>query len=65
MIQRRRLNPAPLAPSGGKAVANSTSAGDLKIAVVGLGFGAEFVPIYRDHPDICVFRVMAGSDFGG
>ncbi len=24
----------------------------LRIAVVGLGFGAEFVPIYQDHPDV-------------
>ena len=24
----------------------------LRVALVGLGFGAEFVPIYLDHPDI-------------
>ncbi len=24
----------------------------LHVAVVGLGFGAEFVPIYLDHPDV-------------
>ena len=24
----------------------------LRVALVGLGFGAEFVPIYRDHPDV-------------
>jgi predicted dehydrogenase len=24
----------------------------LRVAVVGLGFGAEFVPIYKDHPDV-------------
>lgn len=24
----------------------------LRVAVVGLGFGAEFVPIYLDHPDV-------------
>ncbi|MCE5327496.1 MAG: Gfo/Idh/MocA family oxidoreductase [Planctomycetaceae bacterium] len=24
----------------------------LRVAVVGLGFGAEFVPIYQDHPDV-------------
>ena len=23
----------------------------LKIAIVGLGFGAEFIPIYQDHPE--------------
>ena len=24
----------------------------IKVAVVGLGFGAEFVPIYLDHPNV-------------
>ena len=24
----------------------------LRVAVVGLGFGASFVPIYKDHPDV-------------
>ena len=24
----------------------------LRVALVGLGFGAEFVPIYLDHPDV-------------
>ena len=28
------------------------SAGKLRVAVAGLGFGAEFVPIYKDHPDV-------------
>ncbi len=30
----------------------SRGAKRLKVAVVGLGFGAEFVPIYRDHPNV-------------
>jgi predicted dehydrogenase len=29
-----------------------SEAAKLRVAVVGLGFGAEFVPIYRDHPDV-------------
>lgn len=29
----------------------------LTVAVVGLEFGAEFVPIYRDHPDVADVRV--------
>ena len=29
-----------------------TGSRGIRIAVVGLGFGAEFVPIYADHPDI-------------
>ncbi len=29
-----------------------TTSERLRIAVVGLGFGAEFVPIYLDHPDV-------------
>jgi predicted dehydrogenase len=28
------------------------SGGTLRVAVVGLGFGEEFIPIYRDHPDV-------------
>ncbi|MFM7112952.1 MAG: Gfo/Idh/MocA family oxidoreductase, partial [Planctomycetota bacterium] len=23
----------------------------LRVAIIGLGFGAEFIPIYQDHPD--------------
>jgi predicted dehydrogenase len=30
------------------------------VAVVGLGFGAEFVPIYRDHPDVGYVAVADG-----
>jgi predicted dehydrogenase len=26
--------------------------GKLRVAIVGMGFGAEFVPIYLDHPDV-------------
>ena len=33
--------------------------GRLRVAVVGLGFGAEFVPIYLDHPDV---RSVAACD---
>jgi predicted dehydrogenase len=29
-----------------------TDQGGIHMAVVGLGFGAEFVPIYLDHPDV-------------
>lgn len=29
-----------------------SAAGGLRVAVVGLGFGAEFVPIYLSHPDV-------------
>ena len=46
----------------------------LRVALVGLGFGAEFVPIYLDHPDIESVAVcdkdekrlrMVGESFGG
>ena len=30
----------------------------LRVAVVGLGFGAEFVPIYLDHPDVASVAVV-------
>lgn len=29
----------------------------LRIALVGLGFGAEFVPIYLDHPDVASLAI--------
>jgi predicted dehydrogenase len=33
------------------------AAGQLHVAVVGLGFGAEFVPIYLDHPDVAAVTI--------
>jgi predicted dehydrogenase len=45
----------------------------LHVAVVGLGFGAEFVPIYLDHPDVATVAIcdqdaarlrMTGDRFG-
>ena len=45
----------------------------LRVAVAGLGFGAEFVPIYRDHPDVAEVTICdpnadrlaaAGERFG-
>ena len=35
--------------------------GTLRVAVVGLGFGAEFVPIYLDHPDVASVVVCDGN----
>jgi predicted dehydrogenase len=32
-------------------------AGKVRVAVVGMGFGAEFVPIYMDHPDVASVAV--------
>jgi len=34
-----------------------SAAGQLHVAVVGLGFGAEFVPIYLDHPDVAAVTI--------
>ena len=34
-----------------KRIEGSEMAKKIKVAVVGLGFGAEFVPIYQRHPD--------------
>ena len=33
----------------------------IRIAVVGLGFGAEFVPIYLDHPDVASVAICDSS----
>jgi len=29
----------------------------LRVALIGLGFGAEFVPIYQDHPDVAAVAI--------
>ena len=34
-----------------------SSSKKLHIALVGLGFGAEFVPIYQDHPDVAAVAI--------
>ena len=45
----------------------------IRVALVGLGFGAEFVPIYLDHPDVASVAICdqdpqrlqaAGDRFG-
>jgi hypothetical protein len=45
----------------------------ISVALVGLGFGAEFVPIYRDHPDVGALAICdadptvlatVGDEFG-
>ena len=46
----------PASASAGRALGGGFSRTQMtykiKAAVVGLQFGAEFVPIYRDHPDV-------------
>ena len=32
-------------------------AGKVRVAIVGLGFGAEFIPIYQAHPDAEIVAV--------
>ncbi|HWE03656.1 MAG TPA: Gfo/Idh/MocA family oxidoreductase [Tepidisphaeraceae bacterium] len=48
-------------------------AGKVRVAIVGLGFGAEFIPIYQNHPDAEMYAVCrrntselnkAGDKFG-
>src|SRR5579885_1268661 len=44
---------APMGAAGSPAKRCGTTMEErLRIAVVGLGFGAEFVPIYLAHPDV-------------
>ena len=33
----------------------------LNVALVGLGFGLSFLPIYLDHPDVDAFPVESAS----
>ena len=37
-------------------------AGKIKVAVVGLGFGAEFLPIYQRHPDTELYAICQRSE---
>src|SRR6476619_4767428 len=48
-------------------------AGQIRVAIVGLGFGAEFIPIYQAHPDSEMYAICqrnpaslkaAGEQFG-
>src|SRR2546423_1120944 len=32
-------------------------AGKVRVAIVGLGFGAEFIPIYQKHPDAEMYAI--------
>lgn len=36
--------------------------GDLKIAIVGLGFGAEFIPIYQKHPGASMYAICQRTE---
>src|SRR3954465_13318670 len=32
-------------------------AGKVRVAIIGLGFGAEFIPIYQNHPDAEMYAI--------
>lgn len=32
-------------------------AGKIRVGIVGLGFGAEFIPIYQRHPDAEMYAI--------
>lgn len=34
----------------------------IKIAIVGLGFGAEFIPIYRNHPNVEMYAICQRNE---
>ncbi len=34
----------------------------IRVAVVGLGFGAEFIPIYQRHPDTEMYAISQRSE---
>ena len=34
----------------------------VNVGIAGLGFGAEFIPIYRDHPDARMFAICQRSE---
>jgi len=36
--------------------------GKVKVAVVGLGFGAEFIPLYQKHPDAECYAICQRNE---
>ena len=34
----------------------------LNVAIIGLGFGAEFIPIYQNHPDANIYAICQRSE---
>src|SRR5690606_2888184 len=44
-------HPSALAPSVAAMSGGSKSTKSVKVAIAGLGFGPEFIPIYQAHPD--------------
>ena len=36
----------------------------IKVAVIGLGFGADFIPIYQDHPDCELYAICRRDERG-
>ena len=34
----------------------------VKVAIVGLGFGAEFIPIYQRHPDAEMYAICQRNE---
>ena len=34
----------------------------LRVAMIGLGFGAEFLPIYQSHPNACVQAICRRNE---
>ena len=37
-------------------------AGKLRVAIVGLGFGSEFIPIYQEHPDAEMYAICRRNE---
>src|SRR5262249_1380996 len=44
-------------PSPGKGAALMATDQKIRVAIVGLGFGAEFIPIYQAHPNAEMYAV--------
>ena len=34
----------------------------VRVAIIGLGFGAEFIPIYQNHPDVEMYAICAKKE---
>ena len=36
--------------------------GTVRVAIIGLGFGAEFIPIYQAHPDANMYAICQRNE---
>jgi predicted dehydrogenase len=57
-----RVATVPHFPLVSKAKLNMAEAKKVRVAIIGLGFGAEFIPIYQNHPHAEMYAICQRSE---